>query len=190
MRGLIGDTVLFVIFVLLPGLTAWKFLPPRPVYTSHQVDRVALVLFMVSTALIFLGVRILLRNLLRSPQNGAASWLESNETNVNKPSGYKTREYVPTQKSGDMHIRSEIIHVQHSLGSARVVALLRVGEEARNVHLLELDIVGDDLRDEVIAEAVAGVAYGDFAEVESPPVERVGYAMGWGLTLPCPPQTH
>lgn len=84
---------------------------------------------------------------------------------------------------------SEIIHVERGEGSARVVALLRMGDGPEDVHLLELDVSGDDLRTEVIEEAVAGVASGEPTE-EHPPVDRVGYASGWGLTLPCPPLRH
>ncbi|MBX2813573.1 MAG: hypothetical protein KTR25_17280 [Myxococcales bacterium] len=113
----------------------------------------------------------------RPPRSHNATALSSYQDNMQQP-------------QSDDTIRSEIIYTQYQLGSARVVALLRIGDGIHNIHLLELDIVGEDLRPEVIEETVAGVACGDFNHSKIHPVDKVGYAVGWGITLPCPPQTH
>jgi hypothetical protein len=174
MRGLVRDAVLFIACVVVPCTFGWLLEEPTGWRWTHGLGAG---LFVTATLMVFTGLRLLLTPpvpaLPPPPRSGGAA----------------PRVPAPAPAARIRPATSEIIHVEPGAGSARVVALLRLGEGPHDVHLLELDIVGEDLRPEVIEEAVAGVASGEPSE-EPPPIDRVGYAAGWGLTLPCPPLEH
>ena len=179
MRGLIRDTVLFTACVVVPCTVGWVLDDPSEWEWTHGLGAG---LFVSATLMVFTGLRLLLTAPATDPM--------TLETVPPRP------EPIAPEPPGDPRpappsvvTSSEIIHIEHGEGSARVVALLRMGDGPDDVHLLELDVTGEDLRPEVIEEAVAGVATGEPTD-ELPPVDRVGYAAGWGLTVPCPPHRH
>lgn len=188
MRGAIRDGALFLGCVVFPCYVGWTLEDPSQWQWTHGVGAG---LFVISTLLVFAGLRLLI------PVQPSASvfsfadfgTIEPFDLNPELRRPHPLDELDTHREERRVLTSSEIIHVEHGPGSARVVALLHMGDGPLDLHLLELDVTGDDLRPEVIAEAVAGVASGEPTE-DLAPVDRVGYASGWGLTLPCPPFRH
>ncbi|MEO1231321.1 MAG: hypothetical protein AAFZ18_20685 [Myxococcota bacterium] len=182
MRAFARDGALFLGCVVIPCALAWTLEDPSAWRAPHVIGAV---LFFVATLMVFTGLRLLLIDPLGGPL-----FLEPGlSLTPHRPVPPEPLPPFLDAELPDYETSSEIIHVEHGPGSARVVALLFVGGGPEDVHLLELDVTGDDLRPEVLAEAVAGVASGEPAEPTAL-VDRVGFASGWGLTLPCPKQTQ
>lgn len=170
MRSLVRDGILFLACVVAPCVVFYRLESDNSWEWIHVLGAA---LFVLATLMVFSGLRLL---------------VDVQPSTESKPADRDADEManLPRAPSTRIAASSEIIHIEHKGGCARVVALLRLGEGPHDVHLLELDVTGDDLRPEVIAEAVAGVASGEPPETE-PSVDKVGYASGWGLTMPCPP---
>lgn len=196
MRGSGRDAIFVLAWVLASSFAGWQ-MARHP--NGDWPYTVGACLFFVALAMVASGLRLLIEPVPeQSKQKPEKVQFEAPEV----PEEFE-RHLPPdyllgggpldapiSQRSPYPEASSEIIHIELSSGCARVVALLRVGEGPDDMHLLELDVMGTDLRPEVIAEAVEEVASGEPASGENAPVERVGYAAGWGLTLPCPPLTH
>lgn len=192
MRAYLRDGGLFLGCVVVPCGLAWTLEDPAGWRLPHVLGAI---LFFVATLMVFTGLRLLLSDPLGGPV-----FLEPG-LSLTPGAGFGSEPLSPPVRAGGpldaglggsfpvFETSSEIIHVEHGPGWARVVALLCVGAGPHDVHLLELDITGEDLRPEVLAEAVAGVASGEPSEPTSL-VDRVGFASGWGLTLPCPKQSQ
>lgn len=183
---MVRDAVLFLACVLVPCAVGLGVEEPLRWRWVHGLGAV---LFLIATLMVFTGLRLLFApSKAPTPKRGrprTETHPEILSPDLLLGGGPLDAPIRPVSARAS----SEIIHVARSPGAARVVALLRTGDLPDDVHLLELDVIGDDLRPEVIAEAVADVASGEPTE-ELTPVDRVGYASGWGLTLPCPPLTH
>lgn len=188
MRALFRDGLLFIGCVVVPCAVGWRLENPTEWQWIHGVGAG---LFVLATLMVFAGLRLL----LTAPGPTGTGPAESqSRAHWRTGPGSAELEALAAEAAGAPGPRpfpasSEIIHIEHKGETARVVALLRLGEGPHDVHLLELDVSGEDLRREVIEEAVAGVATGEPSET-APPIDRVGYASGWGLTLPCPPLRH
>lgn len=160
MRGLLRQGSLVALTVIGPIALGWSLQAPGP-WTFPQA--LGVLLFALASVMIFVGVRWLLAPSPALPP------------------------LVPPPPAPAPH--GEILHVDHAEGRARVVVLLHTGDGPESAHIIELDIAGDNLSEEAISAAVAGVASGEPAETESP-VQRVGYAAGWGLSVPSPRSTQ
>ena len=193
MRGVVRDGLLFSVCVIAPCWAGWMFNDPSQWQWTHHLGAV---LFVVATFMVFCGLRLLLESWCLSHASYHSIFPHNLRYGFQFDDSRDTMDIPVLENSShsrslrEPSATSEIIHVEHGLGSARVVALLRMGTDPRNMHLLELDITGEDLHLDIIAEAVAGVASGELNQNETTPIERVGYANGWGLTVPCPPHRH
>lgn len=186
MPGALRDVLLFLGCVVVPCAIGWRLEDSSSWQWTHTLGAL---LFVVATLMVFTGVRLLMTapsEVMDLPIDLGPLHPSDLEAPYGMSSALEAPRWTPPPVANNS---SEIIHVEHGDGSARVVALLRMGDGPHDVHLLELDVMGDDLRPEVIEEAVAGVATGE-PVLPATPVERVGYASGWGLTLPCPKLTH
>ena len=185
MRGLFRDGVLFLGCVVIPCLAGWSLEDPS---TWAWIHVLGAALFVLATLMVFAGLRLLLAAPSTPPSRPAVEPLDRRSTDLELE--VLAAEAARAHPDLVAPASSEIIHIEYKMGSARVVALLKLGDGPRDLHLLELDVTGEDLRPEVIEEAVAGVATGEPVASPAAPVDKVGYACGWGLTLPCPPLQH
>ena len=178
MHGYARDLVLFTVCVVAPCAMGWS---SENANNWAWTQSLGASLFVIAMLMVFVGLRMLFPGPAgKSRAQTAPSAPKSERTGASPRS---------TPGLEPFNASSEVIYVTYKQSSARVVALLRVGAAPQDVHLLELDVTGDDLRPETIAEAVAEVTSGEPSD-EPAPVDKVGYAAGWGLTLPCPPFRH
>ncbi len=215
MNHTLRDVLLFLVCVVLPCGSG--LLMERPNHWS-PAQWMGAMLFFLATGMVFGGIRMLFevwsetakkrRNALRMAlampvpvvapaEEEELNFLEEKEIMVQLSDDEPWFSDIDENpRPVALHGSSEIIHVEYHLGSARVVALLRPEEEPGGLHLLELDVTGEDLRPEVLVDAVEGVATGELAlgvpHQSSADLDGMGPACsaGWGLTLPCPPHLH